>query len=184
LPITTVEVIEGGQKGQRVALATKLAVDKFFSLGVTKIQNECNNVARRYSALWNAKSSELMSEYHFQITYTQGRSEIQPDFVLFEPSTIRINVFNSCCPSNPSIAATVVHSRDNPMNPTITIYLDALEISDSAINWIGFSASFESIIYHELLHACGDSPVLRNEVHDGVIRHTLVCSEAINNLCS
>ena len=68
------------------------------------------------------------------------------------------------------------------MNPTITIYLDALEISDSAINWIGFSTSFESIIYHELLHACGDSPVLRNEVHDGVIRHTLVCSEAINNL--
>jgi hypothetical protein len=59
-------------------------------------------------------------------------------------STIRINVFNSYCPSNPSIAATVVHSRDMlmmmmiPMNPTITIYLDALEVSDSAINWKAF----------------------------------------------
>ena len=89
--------------GQKVAQATKSAVDKFFSFGVTKIQNECNNVARRYCALWNAKSSELMSEYHFQITYAQGGSEIQPDLVLSEPSTIRINVFNSYCPSNPSI---------------------------------------------------------------------------------
>ena len=83
MPITTVEVIEGGQKGQTVARATKLAVDKFFSLGVIKIQNECNNVARRYCAMWNAKSSELMSEYHFQISYTQGRSEIQPHLQYF-----------------------------------------------------------------------------------------------------
>jgi hypothetical protein len=69
------------------------------------------------------------------------------------------------------------------MNPMLIIYLDILEVRNSAINWIGFSASFESIIYHELLHACGDSPVLRNEVQDGVIRHTKICSEAINNLC-
>jgi hypothetical protein len=81
LPITTVEVIEGGQKGQKVAVATKLAVDKFFSFGVAKIQNECNNVARRYCALWNAKSSELMSEYHFQITYSS--KALSFDFIVF-----------------------------------------------------------------------------------------------------
>ena len=53
------------------------------------------------------------------------------------------------------------------MNPTITIYLEAFDVNDSEINWIGFCESFESIIYHELLHACGDSPELRNEIHDG-----------------
>jgi hypothetical protein len=185
LPTISFEVIEGGKKGQKVAQATNFVINKFFSLSVVNIQNECNGVARRYCALWNSKPSEQkMSEYHLpDLNYAEGRNEILPDFVLFEPSTIRINVFNRYCPSNPSIAATVVHSMDNPMNPTITIYLEAFDVNDSEINWIGFCESFESIIYHELLHACGDSPELRNEIHDGVIRHAMVCNEAINNLC-
>ncbi|MFZ0513428.1 MAG: hypothetical protein WAM14_17615 [Candidatus Nitrosopolaris sp.] len=69
------------------------------------------------------------------------------------------------------------------MNPTLIIYLEIIEVRDSTINWTNFSIPFESIIYHELLHACGNSPVLRKEIHDGVIRQTIVCSEAINNLC-
>jgi hypothetical protein len=133
LPTISFEVIEGGKKGQKVAQATTLAINKFFSLGVANIQNECNSVTRRYRALWNMKPSEQkMSEYHLpNLTYAEGRNEILPDFVLFEPSAIRINVFDRYCPSNPSIAATVVHSRDNPMNPTITIYLEAFDVNDS-----------------------------------------------------
>lgn len=136
MPIIRYEVIEGGEKGQTVALATNCVINKFFSLSVVNIQNECNGVARRYCALWNTKPSEQkMSDYHFpDLTYAEGRNEILPDFVLFEPSTIRINVFDRYCPSNPSIAATVVHSRDNPMNPTITIYLEAFDVNDSEIN--------------------------------------------------
>ena len=185
MPIISYEVIEGGQKGQTVALATNLATNKFFSLGVANIQNECNSVARRYCASWKTKPSEQkMSEYQLpDLTYAKGISEILPDFLLFEPSSIRVRIFNRYCPSNPSIAATVLHSKDNPMNPTLILYLEILEVRNSTINWTGFSTSFESIIYHELLHACGDSPELRNEIHDGVIRHTMVCSEAINNLC-
>jgi hypothetical protein len=92
LPTISYEVIEGGQKGQRVAVATTLAINKFFSLGVVNIQNECNGVARRYCALWNTKPSEQkMSEYFLpDLTYAEGRNEILPDFVLFEPSTVRI----------------------------------------------------------------------------------------------
>jgi hypothetical protein len=185
LPIIRYEVIEGGEKGQTVALATKLAINKFFSLGVPNIQNECNSVARRYRALWKTKPSEQkMSEYQLpDLTYAQGISEVLPDFVLFEPSSIRVKIFNRYCPSNPSIAATVLHSKDNLMNPMLIIYLDILEVRNSTIYWTGFSTSFEYIIYHELLHACGDSPELRNEIRDGFIRQTMVCSEAICNLC-
>jgi hypothetical protein len=53
MPIVSYEIIEGGQKGQKVALATNLAINKFFSLGIVNVQNECNSVARRYRALWN-----------------------------------------------------------------------------------------------------------------------------------
>jgi hypothetical protein len=185
LPIISYEVIEGGQKGQEVVLATKFIVNKFFSLGVAKIQNECNNVTKRYCALWSTKPPEQkMSEYHLpDITYAQGKSELLPHFVLFEPSTIHIKIFDCYCPLNPSTAAMVEYSGDNPMNPILIIYLAVLEVRNSTINWTGFSTSFESIIYHELLHACGDSPVLRKEIHDGVIRQTTICSEAINNLC-
>ena len=99
MPIISYEEIEGGQKGQTVARATNLAINKFFSLGVTNIQNECNGVAKRYSALWNTKPSEQkMSE--FDVTYAQGKSEIQQDFELFEPSTIYIKIFNCYCPLN------------------------------------------------------------------------------------
>jgi hypothetical protein len=86
LPIIRYEVIEGGEKGQTVALATNLATNKFFSLGVANIQNECNSVARRYYALWKTKPSEQkMSEYQLpDLTYAQGISEVLPDFVLFE----------------------------------------------------------------------------------------------------
>jgi len=175
-------IIECGQKGQTAATVTNLTINKFFSLGVANIQNECNNVARRYSALWNMMPPEKkMSEYYLpETTYAEGRNEILPGFILFEPSNIHIHIFNRYCPSNPSTPATV-QSTDNPMNPTLSIYLEILEVRDSTINYLGIS--FESIIYHELLHACGDSPALRKEIHDGVIRHTMVCNEAINNLC-
>lgn len=114
MPIISYEEIEGGQKGQTVARATNLAINKFFSLGVTNIQNECNGVAKRYSALWNTKPSEQkMSE--FDVTYAQGKSEIQQDFELFEPSTIYIKIFNCYCPLNRNAAAMVEYSGDNPV---------------------------------------------------------------------
>lgn len=109
LPVIGYEVIEGGQKGQKVAQATNLAINKFFSLGVVNIQNECNTVARRYCALWNTKPLEQkMLEYRLpDVTYAQGINEILPDFVLFEPSTIRVNIFNRYHSSDPLIAAVV-----------------------------------------------------------------------------
>ena len=179
-------VIEGGQKGQTVALATKLAINKFFSLGVANIQNECNNVARLYSALWNMKAPEQkMSEYHLPYTtYAEGRNEILPSFILFEPSSLGVKILNRYYPSNPHIAAEVEHSKVNPMNPMLIIYLEILEVRDSTINDQRTGISLETIIYHELLHVCGDSPKLRDEIHDGVIRHIMVCNEAINNLCN
>jgi hypothetical protein len=108
LPVISYEVTEGGQKSHW--LQTWL-----FSLGVT---NECNSVTKRYSALWNTQPSELMLEYRLPITYVQGKSEIQPEFVLFEPSTIRIKIINRYHSSNHPIAAAVEYFTDNPMEPT------------------------------------------------------------------
>ena len=108
------------------------------------------------------------------LTFEDGLSELHPPFELFEPSNIRINVLGSRNAMNAKVGATITHFPHDPFNPILTIYLEPLEITDSTIRWKGFSNSFESIIYHELLHACGDSPILRNGIRDGVIRHTMI----------
>jgi hypothetical protein len=159
-------------------------VNKFFSLGVKNIQDEYNNVSNKYRIFWSLKPpTNLMGEYDLSVTYEDGLRELQPAFELFEPITIHGKILDCYYPGNLLTAATIQHSIEDSMNPLLTIYAKALQIKGSTtIVWAGFSTSFESIIYHELLHACGDSPILRKEIHDGVIRHTMVCSEAVNNL--
>ena len=185
MPTVSWKTVEGGEKGSIVALSVEVMVNKFFNLGVKNIQDECNNVSNKYRIFWSLKSrTDLMGGYNLSVTYRDGCRELESAFELFEPTTIYGKILDSYCPANlKTTAATIQHSIDDPMNPLLTIYAKALQVTDSTtIVWTGFSTSFESIMYHELLHACGDSPILRKEIHDGVIRHTMICSEAINNL--
>jgi hypothetical protein len=92
--VISLQVIEGGEKRQKILLGTEVVVNKFFPIGVKNIQNECNKVATKYRALWSAKASDLMDEYHLQITYAQGYGEILPDFALFEPAIIHPRYWN------------------------------------------------------------------------------------------
>jgi hypothetical protein len=140
-------------------------VNKFFSLRVKNIQDECNNVSKEYRIFWSLKPvTNLMREYDLSVTYGDARRELQPAFELFEPITIHGRILDCYYPGNLLTAATIQHSIDNSMNPLLTIYAKAPQVKGSTtIVWAGFSTSFESVIYHELLHACGDSPILRKE---------------------
>lgn len=184
MPTVSWKTIEGREKGSTVALSVEAVVNKFFNLGVKNIQDECNNVLNKYRIFWSLKPpTNLMGEYHLSVTYGDGRRELEQAFELFEPTSIHGKILDCYYPGNLNTAATTQHSIDDPMNPLLTIYAKALQVKGSTtIVWTGFSTSFESIIYHEILHACGDSPILKKEIHDGVIRHTMVCSEAIKNL--
>jgi hypothetical protein len=179
LPTIILEAIEGGDDGKKVALATEDVITRFFTIGIRNIENECNKVSSKYYPMWSAKASEPMTEC-LGITYGEGAKELLSPFKLFEPASISIKILDSYCPSNPKAMAEINHTIDL-MNPHIMIYLRALEIRDSRISWIGFDTQFEFVINHELLHACGDSPGIVG-VRDGVIRQTLVCNEAIDNL--
>ena len=123
-----------------------------------------------------------MREYDLSITYGDARRELQPAFELFEPITIHGRILDCYYPGNLLTAATIQHSIDNSMNPLLTIYAKAPQVKGSTtIVWAGFSTSFESVIYHELLHAWRFA-YTQERIHDGVIRHTMICSEAVNNL--
>jgi hypothetical protein len=185
LPAIRLQLVEGGAKGQIIAQSAVYLINRFFELGINNIQDECNKVSNFYRNKWASRAStEIMDEYKIPISYRDGSKELEPDFKLFEPTEIHVKVIDSYYSVNPKVAATLEHSIFDQMNPLLTIYTGPLEIAGGIIIWKGFSTTFQSIITHELLHACGDSPILRSEIHDGVLRHTMVCNEAINNLLS
>lgn len=175
------DVIEGGENGERVAESANTSINKFFVFGIKNIEKECNKVSNKYRVIWSLRQpTDLMSEYNLPITYEAGCKELVPHFELSEPITIRVKILDSYHPENPDCPATTGHL--DAKNSILTIYLKALEVGNSGIIEKKSGNSLASIINHELLHACGDSPILREEIHDGVLRHSMVPEEAINNL--
>jgi hypothetical protein len=184
-----VERVEGGDRGQIVSLETQKILNMLLSLGVENIQNECNSVANRYHNLWNKRNlTDFMTEYDLQhISYECGIRELYPPFSLIEPSTIRLNVLNSCMNelgpqySDKRDVAAGVFFLDT-MNPVLVIFLPTLEVSGLTITWKNYATTFKSVIIHEFLHLCGDVKTPTKEIVDGVIRHTRIGSEALENL--
>ena len=102
--------------------------------GIRGRQNrKCWNIIFPMSVMHKVKVKSCQISYFLNL----------PPFIL---------IFNCYCPLNSP--AMVEHSRDNPMNPTLTIYLEVLEVRNSTINCTGFSSSFESIIYHLAVSPC------------------------------
>jgi hypothetical protein len=128
------KIVEGGEIGSTVASSVEV-----FSLGVKNIQDECNNVANKYRILWSLKPpTNLMREYDLNVTYVDGRRELQPAFEL-EPITIDGKILDCYYPGDLLTAATIQHSIDDSMNPLLTIYAKSLQAKGSTtIVWAGF----------------------------------------------
>jgi hypothetical protein len=187
-----VDRIDGDSTGQTVYSETRRILDKLFSLDLHRIENECNKVANLYHEKWTRKNpNDFMIEEDLQHTrYENGIRELHPPFLLTAPSTVHIQVFDFRIDAlNPqysnnreAAAATIVNSAD-PTNPNLMIFLPTLEIVNSMITWTHRpTTSFKSVIIHEFLHLCSDIPSPTNKIVDGVIRHTMVGTEAIASL--
>jgi hypothetical protein len=183
-----VERVEGGDRGQIVSFETQKILNMLLSFGVENIQNECNNVANHYRDLWSKRNpTDFMTEYNLQdISYECGIRELYPQFLLVEPSTIRLNVLNSCLNElypqyldRRNVAAAVF---PGPMNPVLMIFLPTLEVNGLTITWTNFATTFKSVIMHEFLHLCGDVKTPTRDIVDGVIRHTRIGTQALENL--
>jgi hypothetical protein len=175
---------EGGEKGQIVSRETQRVLNRLLLFGVKNIENECNKVANHYRELWKDKNpNDSMTEFELPYNkYSDGISELDPPFLLTEPSSIRVEILDARDTSNPILSAKVTAKRNDLTNPKIMLYLQAFDVSDSKITWIGFKESFQTVIIHEFLHCCGEIPELRPGLVDGLIRHNKIGTEAFNNL--
>jgi hypothetical protein len=59
-----------------------------------------------------------------------------------------------------------------------------LEISNPIVRWINYKQTFQQVIIHEFLHLCGEVETAQRKIVDGVIRHTMIGTKAIEPLLS
>jgi hypothetical protein len=186
-PPIIVAPVEGGYDGQFVNTETQKILRKVFSIPLQRIQDECNRVADVYRNYWNTKNpNDIMIEYGLpNTTYKDGLRELDPAFLLTCPSIIRMNILNSRVNTmdstkSPDVAAGVL---PHPTDPILYVFLPTFKIKDSTIVWTHRpSTSFISIIIHESLHLCGEVETAQRKIVDGVIRHTMIGTEAIEPL--
>jgi hypothetical protein len=185
-----VDRIDGGAKGQTIYSETRKILDRLLSIDLHDIENECNRIAKVYHGIWSTKNlNDFMVEYGLEhTTYGSGIRELDPPFLLTAPLTVHIQVFDFRVDvlylqySNNREAAAAVPSGD-PMNPKLMIFLPTLEVINSTITWTHRPMiSFKSVIIHEFLHLCGEVKTQTRDIVDGVIRHTMVGTEAIESL--
>jgi hypothetical protein len=152
----------------------------FFRLGVRRIQEECNSLAAQDRAEWSLRDPEsTMTDLGLpNTTYRDGIQELAIPFELFEPASISLDLVDTVYSPAPSCPAITV-SLPDPRFSAITVFLPTLSFEGPLIRWR--RDTFECVIYHELLHACGDTEERRG-IKDGVIRHTLVGCGAVERL--
>ena len=174
---------DGGKRGEKCKNKIVQASDKFFRIGIKKIENACNNKRKILIEKWQEKNPNAkMNEYSLSISYSEGLKEIYPIFDLSEPEEISIFIIEgekSKC--NNGQAAMEIRPLDlNFKKWQLNAYLDVMDYLNDILEWRGFRESIEDITYHELLHACGDHPW--NNRHDGILRHNLIGISCIKEI--
>ena len=184
MPELEVVVCEGESIGKRACNSINELVCRFFSLGITQIEIQCNLRRSNLLADWRKQNPDTyMSEYSLNdTTYRQGICEAEPLFELSEP--LKISVYIWCTrvsTGNQGDAPAEIECIDNQDNIfKLHVYLKMFELHNNILYCKGSNTSLEDILIHELLHACGDSPW--NNRIDGLIRHNIIGIKAVQPL--
>lgn len=178
---------EGGENGQLAEQQSRAAISMFLSIGVKQIEQALNADAASLIAKWDLKpkTDKMTAEGLPGTTYQEGIAELATPFSLFEPEVIVLDIVDASYPKNaetPAVQAFIDPDISNHRKSFIRVYLKAFDFSAKEII-LRFSPTtpFRCVIYHELIHACGDTQDLRG-ITDGAIRHTSLACRAIFSL--
>ena len=181
MPKIKFRTCESGEKGEFGKEVISKAIGKFFRCGVEKIQQACNNRRDELLKDWDTMNpNEKMLKYGLSdTTFQQGKNEFTDPFELKEPEIIVIDIFerklSSINPDRPAETQSV-----SP--PEIYFYLHNFFYENNSLlcnlMFKNHRMTLEEIVYHELLHACGDYK------SDGVLRHNEIGIWCVEDLLS
>ena len=180
MPKLVIRQCDGGKKGELCREITEKAFQNFFSYGVERIADACNTKRKSLIAAWQAKNPEAaMDEYDLSIPYRRGIEEITPPFMLKEPESVEVYLLegsrSEVHPYAP-MDITDISANEDFTSLRVNIYLDLIKYSGGNVRVPAARESVEELVYHELLHACGDVQ------YYGILRHNLIGIASVNEL--
>jgi len=176
-------LLEGGKKGILAEKLIQEASKQFFSLGVNAIETKCNELREKTLAEWKTRNpADYMKEYGLcKTTFHKGIVELEPLFNLYEPESICVYIYDTKNNmTNIDVPMTLEKLDDSLKTWKLHVFLRNFERKNNTLHEIVDLTNIEEVVFHELLHACGDSKWLGR--CDGVIRPQIVGIEAIKQL--
>lgn len=162
--------------------------DQFFSFDIQEIESALNDKRKFLVLQWANKGFHnkiIYKSKEIEFTHEKGLCELVKEFKLNCPkTTIEINIKKGYR-KNQSPAETIFsggefdfisYSFRNFQKIQLNVFIDLLDLVDDNIVWPDRNYYFKDIIYHELIHICGDL------VCDGVLRHNIVGIDTIKEL--
>jgi hypothetical protein len=153
------------------AKAIREAVCSFEGFGVAAVSRACN--LRRKEAIQRATRDGIWRDYTAAVVI----DELAPSFDLSFPSAIHIDILSGFSSLNKERAAECDECAG-----IIRIYFMQFECADGAWQWRGHQERVEEVVWHELLHVCGDSPSKGRT--DGLLRQKWCGTEVIKEMVS
>ena len=151
----------------------KTAIKEFFDLcSVEEIEGTCNNKRLELLTDWGSKPKDdpIMELGIHTITYAIGIKEITNQYKLTKPERLEVIFSDGKSYVNEGNAAMEINIQTNQ----IYVYKGSFNLRDGGYYW--GDMSIKDVLYHELLHACGDVQ------YDGIIRHNFIGVESIKQL--
>lgn len=163
--------------------------NQFFSLDIDQIEFSLNERRKYLLAQWSNKGFHnkiIYKNKEIEYTYDKGLCELAKDFKLYQPKNIDINIISGFHKNPAELIFSsgsgcgefdIDHCYYRFEKVSINVYIDILDLENDVLVWTDRNPYyFTEILYHELLHACGDI------ICDGIIRHNLVGIDVIKEL--
>jgi hypothetical protein len=186
VPAIDFKYCDQSHKGIKCREIIEETCTKFFLLDINEVETALNEKRKFWLSEWASKDFHDKIKYKNEETeyeIEKGMCQLALPFKLNTPKTITVNINKQGKRDAP---AEVMFSNgkfdiDNISykfeKTTLLIYLNLLQYDSDTIVWLGhYPYYLKDIVYHELVHICGDI------VCDGVIRHNMVGIDVINEL--
>jgi hypothetical protein len=168
------------QEGAEVLGTVKSIVEEFGRLSITEVEKECNRVREEFLSEWRSESYEMIEGS--DVRRSTAISEAEPPFELWKPTSVVLEVLDSCYDSVGGRRAPQVTVANRKTRTAAMFILmrwvrkegDKVYVIDPKNGKRLMTLSDSTV--SELLHVSGD---LEPEKHDGLVRQTWIGVKAI-----